>query len=95
MPSRSISTMRALRIEPAFAPLSKFQTVRSHRTLPDPNRTEAAEAARVAQQPPFDAEALVAVLVDNRSWTALAKIGSIYSSHKANGSSTWPSASMT
>jgi len=56
--------------------------------LPDPNRTEAAEAARVAQQPPFDAEALVAVLVDNRSWTALAKIGSIYSSHKANGSST-------
>jgi hypothetical protein len=34
--------------------------------LPDPNRTEAAEAARVAQQPPFDAQALVAVLVSAR-----------------------------
>ena len=44
-------------------------------TLPYPDRAETADAARIAEQFAFDAEPLLAVLVDHKPRPALAVLG--------------------
>jgi hypothetical protein len=51
--------------EPAYGGLCVFQTVERAPALPDSDRAEAADAARIAQQLALDREAFLAVVVDD------------------------------
>src|SRR5712692_5116735 len=64
-----------VRVEPAFAPLGILQGAGLDDALPDADGTQAADAARVAQQLAFDAEAFLTVFVDDEPRPALAELG--------------------
>ena len=64
-----------VRVEPATAPLGVFQGVGLDEALPDADGAQAADPPRVAQQLALDAEALLAVLVDDEARPALAEFG--------------------
>src|SRR6266478_8775629 len=62
-----------MRVEPALLPFGVFEAVEFDSALPDTDRTEAADPARIAQQLAFDAKAFLAVFVDDKPRPALAK----------------------
>ncbi len=64
-----------MRVEPALLPFGIFEGVELDRTLPDTDRAEAADPARIAEQFALDLEALLAVLVDDKPRPALAVLG--------------------
>ena len=64
-----------MRIEPALFALGVFLRVGNDGALPHPDRTQAADPARIAQELALDAEALLAVVVDYEARPALAKFG--------------------
>jgi hypothetical protein len=84
-----------MRVEPALLPFAVFEAVGLDVTLPHADRAEAAYPARVAQQFALDAEALFAVLVDDKPRPALAEFGIDILSQRSSGSRIWPSASTT
>ena len=64
-----------VRVEPALAPFGIFQGVGLDDPLPDADGTQAADPARIAQQLAFDAQAFLAVFVDDKPRPALAEFG--------------------
>ena len=64
-----------MRIEAALAPLGILQGAGLDDALPDADGTQAADAPRIAQQLALDAQALLAVVVDDEPWPALAECG--------------------
>src|SRR6202011_5662371 len=64
-----------VRVEPAPAPLGILQGVYLDDSLPDADGTQAADAPRIAQQLAFDAQAFLAVVVDDEPRPALAEFG--------------------
>ena len=64
-----------MRVEPALLSFGIFEAVELDRALPDADRAEAADPPRIAQQLALDAEALLAVLVDDKARPALAEFG--------------------
>jgi hypothetical protein len=64
-----------VRVEPAPAPLGILEGAGLDDPLPDADGTQAADAPRIAQQLAFDAEALLAVVVDDKPRPALAELG--------------------
>jgi hypothetical protein len=64
-----------VRIKPALFALGIFEAVEFDGTLPYPDRAETADAARIAEQFAFDAEPLLAVMVDHKPRPALAVLG--------------------
>ena len=64
-----------VRIEPALLPFGVFQAVERDVALPYADRAEAADPARIAQQFALDAEALLAVVIDDKARPALAEFG--------------------
>src|SRR5439155_25651404 len=64
-----------VRVEPAPASFGIFQGVGLDDSLPDADGTEAADPTRIAQQLALDAQAFLAVLVDDEPGPALAEFG--------------------
>src|SRR6185436_17357729 len=64
-----------VRIEPALAPFGVFQGAGLDDALPHANGTQAADSPRIAQQLALDAQAFLAVLVDDVPRPALAECG--------------------
>ena len=64
-----------VRVEPALAPFGVFQGVGLDDPLPDADGTQAADPPRIAQQLAFDAQAFLAVVVDDKPRPALAEFG--------------------
>src|SRR2546425_1096254 len=64
-----------VRVEPALAPFGVFQGVGLEESLPDADGTQAADPPRIAQQLAFDAQAFLAVVVDDEPRPALAEFG--------------------
>src|SRR4029077_4550575 len=62
-----------MRVEPALLAFGIFEAVELDGALPDADRAEAADPARIAQQFALDAEALLAVVVDDKPRPALAE----------------------
>src|SRR4029077_7476433 len=64
-----------VRVEPALAPFGVFQGVGLDDSLSDADGTQAADPPRIAQQLAFDAQAFLAVFVDDEPRPALAEFG--------------------
>src|SRR5436309_4509352 len=64
-----------VRVEPAPAPFGIFQGAGLDDSLPDADGTQAADPPRIAQQLAFDAQAFLAVFVDDKPRPALAEFG--------------------
>jgi len=64
-----------VRVEPALLAFGIFEAVELDGALPDADSAEAANSPRIAQQLAFDAEALLAVVVDDKPRPALAELG--------------------
>src|SRR4029077_16255431 len=64
-----------VRVEPAPAPLGVLQGVCLDDSLPAADGTEAADTPGIAQQLAFDAQAFLAVVVDDEPRPALAELG--------------------
>jgi hypothetical protein len=64
-----------VRVEPALLPFGIFEAVELDGALPDTDCAKAANPARIAQQLAFDAEALLAVFVDDKPRPTVAKFG--------------------
>src|SRR6266850_2366068 len=64
-----------VRVEPALAPFGVFQGVGLDDSLSDADGTQTADPPRIAQQLTFDAQALLAVVVDDKPRPALAEFG--------------------
>src|SRR6267143_1333887 len=64
-----------VRVEPAFAPLGIFQRASLDDSLPGADGPQAADPPRIAEQLAFDAQALLAVFVDDKPRPALAELG--------------------
>src|ERR1700704_3399170 len=64
-----------VRVEPALAPLGIFQGVGLDDPLSDADGTQAADPPRIAQHLAFDAQAFLAVFVDDEPRPALAEFG--------------------
>src|SRR5438093_2550215 len=62
-------------VEPAPAPFGIFQRAGLDDSLPDADGAQAADPARIAQQLAFDAQAFLAVFVDDKPRPALAEFG--------------------
>src|SRR5439155_894378 len=64
-----------VRVEPAPAPFGIFQGAGLDDSLPDADGTQAADPPRIPQQLAFDAQAFLAVFVDDKPRPALAEFG--------------------
>src|SRR5205807_951743 len=64
-----------VRVEPALAPLGIFQGAGLDDALPGTDGSKAADPPRIAQQLALDAEAFLAVVVDDEPRPALAEFG--------------------
>jgi hypothetical protein len=64
-----------VRVEAALAPLGIFQGAGLDDSLPGADRPQAADPPRIAQQLALDAEAFLAVVVDDEPRPALAEFG--------------------
>src|SRR4030095_12186455 len=74
MPSASMSTMRACGANPLLRPAEYFRVLAL--TIPAGHRrNEAADSPRIAQQLAFNAQAFLAVFVDDEPRPALAEFG--------------------
>src|SRR5204863_6769678 len=62
-----------VRVEPALLSFGVFEAVELDHALPDSDRAEAADPARIAEQFALDAKALLAVLVDDEPRPTLAE----------------------
>src|SRR5207249_7748863 len=64
-----------VRVEPAVASFGIFQGIGLEDPLPDADGPQAADPPRIAQQLTFDAQAFLAVVVDDKPRPALAEFG--------------------
>src|SRR5215472_2183067 len=64
-----------MRVEPAPLPFTVSEGVGLDRALPDADRAEAADPARIAQHFALDREALLAILIDGEPRPALVECG--------------------
>jgi hypothetical protein len=64
-----------VRVEPALAPFGVLQGVGFDEALADADGAQAADPSRIAEQLAFDAQALLAVVVDDEPRPALAECG--------------------